>query len=741
MTRHILPGVCALALAAPAAAQPRTEVVDQPDANGWTVRIAFQRDPGTTARAAHAWTRARAAVLAERVAQEFPADAVAGVRIEGKDGDGKIDPVRGPHPMLPDWPLLEGKFRTRTKATLSGLEKNLTAARDAYQKAQKETDDLVRPRTDIPADKEKALQQVYKNYNDRLDEIAKGLPGEPVQLPRLYLPDPPYLREHTRAWDEAKQDQYLAEKLEAELRSRETDLSRQRKDIEVLKEMAQKETDPAARQQVQQSLKDAEARYGRTEKELKEDRKAADEFSKAAENRVSALENRLADADRIPPGADAFASKGGATYTGDDTPKVYKTDKDGKPLPDDQQPAGYPKPFNPSDRLAADEKAVVEPSLRVKPLDRVPEKVTAGVYGKVVEVNKDSGAMAVQVDETGTRLQFLGINPEGVKEGSFVDPMTVIGSWKADPDGTEGSFRLTIRAVNRKNQFVPPGPVLNYGRQKPPESGSLRRPTPEVDPPPSDGTGKATLPDGNGKYEPNYKLTMDDGVRKGRGYGYDELRRKELGLNAKELVARRELERQREAADRQQDAAGLLKAKMKDADRDLETARNKIDAINKDSRQLLKRAQELADRQTELDQEAKDLKADKADLDREAARVKATQDNKQIDAFNKKVERHNEKADRLDEKYRKLGRQKKDVQDQIAAAQRDRKKAEGEEARAKREKETLQSDLRTAEAQAKTAQDAVQKRQTELQSLATERQKLQDQLNGLESKKDTDGKQ
>ena len=731
MTPRTLSGLVALALAAPVAAQPRPDVVEQPDANGWTVRVAFKSDPGATARVGHTWTRGRAVRLAERVAQEFPEDAIAGVRVEGKDGDGKIDPVRGPHPTLPDWPLLAEKFRTRTRAPMSDLQRFAQEAREKYEQAQKETEDLARPRTPIPTEKEKALQQLYKTYNDKLDELSKALKGEPAYLPRLTPFEPPYLYEHVQKWDEAKKDQYQAETLATDLDGREVDLSRQRKDITLLKEMIERETDPATLTQLRQSLKDAESRYERTEQELKDDRKAVDELNKAADNRLGALENRLADPARVPPPADAFAGTG-ATFAGDDTPKVYKTDRDGNPLPDDRQPSGYPKPLDPGDKLAADEKAVVNPSLRVKPLDPKAD-VQAGVYGKVVEVDKDKGAMTVQVGESGLQVQYLGVNPEGVKPGNYIEPYMSLG--------TVRERQLVIRAVNSRKQLVPPGPVLNYARQRPVEGGSLRRPAPEADPPPADGSGKARLPEGDGKYDPNYKVVLDDSVGKGgvrKWFEYDETARKEKGLDAKEVMAQRELERQKAEAERQKEAAGQVKSRIKDAERDLETARNKVEGINKESRQLVKRAQDLADRKKELDDEERTLKAAKARIDQKkaTARTKA-----QVAAVNDEVKEHNAKVDRWEEKNRKLEAQKKELQTEIAAAQRDRKKAEADETRARQEKEKLQGELRTAEARAKTAADAIGKKQSEVQSLAAERQKLKDQLKALESKKDAETKQ
>lgn len=732
--------VFALAVAGPTFADaPEPLVRDDPNVNGWIVRVSFRRGPDSYARAGHAWTRRRAVTLAGQLAQDFPEGTVAGIRVEGTNGTGKIDPVRGPHPVLADWPLVEEKFRTRTKAPLSGLEKNLAAAREAYQRAQKETEDLARPRTDIPTEREKALQQLYKSYNDRLDEIGKELKGEPLQLPRLNLPAPPYLRDYVKAWDEAKADQYQAEMLEAEVRNREADLSRQRKDIEVIQEQIRKETDPDALKQLRQSLQDAEARYERTDTALKEDRKAADELTKATDARMNSLANRLADTSAIPPQADAFTSTGGAAYSGDDTPQVYKTGKDGKPLPDDQQPTGYPKRYDPGDQLAADEKAMVEPSLKVRPLDRVPEDVKAPVYGKVTEIDKKNGSMTVQVDESGTKLQFLGLNPEGVEPGTNIEPWMVVGTWR-NQGGPQGTYRLVIRAVNSRNQLVRPGPVLNYGRQKPVESGSLKRPTPEVESPPADGSGKAKLPADGGKGEPNYKVVMDDSVGKDgrKRFGYDESNLKEKALEAKKTVAKKELDRQKENADRLRDEAGLLKNKVRDADRDLETARTKIDAINKESRQLVTRARELADRQKELEAEEKELKADKADLDREGARVKAGKDNKQIDAFNKKVERHNAKAERLEEKFQRVKRQKEDLQKEVRDARRQRDLAEQQEARAKREKERVQSDLRDAEAKAKTAQDAAVRQQDTLNSLEAEQQRLRDQIKALGAKTDAE---
>jgi acetolactate synthase small subunit len=750
MIRRTLSGVVAIGSAfffvLPVAAQPKPTVREDADANGYHVRVSFNREPEAFARAAHSWTLDRAKRVAEQIRRDYPAtdgdNAIAKLHIEGKPGDGNIRTDKGPHPTLPDWPLVEQNFRVRNRNKAEDIDNRLRDIGDLYQKAKRPTEEFLRKRQKPAPTAEKDLGDSYTKYNAKVDELVRDVyKGAPQSLPRLTLRD---LKEYADEWDDAKKDQYLVETMEAAARKRKEELTKVTEEIEFEKKRI--DTDRTngdnldTLPQREKELKAKQEQVDRDQKSLKEDEKALDQLAKAAESRLDGLQNGLADSSRVLPTADAFA-KGGADFTSDDSPKIYKTDKEGKPLPDDKQPDGFPKTFNPGDKLGDDEKAFIDPSLKVKPLSREPEmdKVTAGVRGKVVDVNEKDGTVGVQVDESGNKLILSGFDPQGVKPGDFIEPETELGNWRR----TQGTYRLIIRAVNSRGQFIKAAPVVNFARKPITDKGSLRRDTPEVDPPTTDPKGQAKLPAEGGKAEPEYKVVMDD-TAGGKGdrktFGYDETMKKEKALEAKEVVAKRELEREKAKADEKKDEAGLLKAKIKTVDGELGDAKAKVAAYDREGSALLKQAKDLADRKKDLDEERDELKKNKADLEEEAAAAKTSKDNKKIDAFNKKVERHNAKDDKLQQKYKEWAKKKQSLNTEITAAQKDREKAKKQMDDLDKEKTQLQSKLTGAQGVADAAESNAKKAEGLLKTVADERQKLQEKLKELQGKKDPDGK-
>lgn len=724
-------------------ARPPVTVEEKPDANGWMVRVSFGRDPKAFARAAHAFTLDHAKELADQVAQEYPDrqgdHSVAEIRIEGKEGIGEIQENQGPH--LPDWPIVEQNFRMRTQTKSAELDRKLLELKDAYRKAAEPTEELLRHKQPIPAEKEKALQDYYKQFNDKLDELGRDiLKDQPVPLPRLRMPQSKNLYEHAKDWADAKRTQYGAEQMAGEQRRVKSDLMKFRDEmVEARKRLmydreAERNLDSLPK--VEQKLEADTAKYESDLSAYRKEQSVADQIAKALNGRLSEIDNSIADNSRLAPPADQFAGKpGGATITGDGSPQVFKVDAQGKPL--EKQPNGFPKSFNVDELLKNDEKPFVEPALKVKPLDREAE-IKAGVFGKIVDVNKELGGITVQVDPSGSKVEYLGLVPENVKPGDFLKPDTTIGKVRP-PSGGSASSEVIIRAWNPKNQIVSPAPILKYARIPPASPGQLRRNTPEVVSPPVPAAEQS--PSEPGKYEPSKQLVIDENAARDRtrlDY-YDE----ELGmgiLEAKRLMGDKELQRRREAAKKKTEESGLLKAKMKAVDDDLKMAQDKLKSIEKEGEQALTRAKALVEKKKQLDMEDAALKQAKTQLDAQAAQVKGSKDNKQIDAFNQKVSDHNRKVDALKGEFDKFDSDRKMIKDKIDGLQRDRTKAEQNEKMLKQEKEQLEGKLRSEQTEADKLTDQIKQQQETLKSITDEIAKMTEMIKERKAKAKQDPK-
>jgi murein DD-endopeptidase MepM/ murein hydrolase activator NlpD len=149
---------------------------------------------------------------------------------------------------------------------------------------------------------------------------------------------------------------------------------------------------------------------------------------------------------------DTFLPPGNRRSSEPGSMRVYKKDKDGKPL--DPQPKGYPKTVDPDNFKQAEDELIrhhegIDFSSRdakgvVRPLD-----FKAGVYGKVVEVGTGNklGRITVEVDGRKNRLEYLHTSKTYVKVGDEVKPDTLLGM--TGDKGAGGRFTCTSKPGTR----------------------------------------------------------------------------------------------------------------------------------------------------------------------------------------------------------------------------------------------------------------------------------------------------
>jgi hypothetical protein len=624
-------------------ATPQVAVQRDAGANGWKVQISFGAAPAVYARAGHAWTEDHARDLARQWVEKNSALkgdlAVAGVRMVGKDGNGTL--AAGQGYQLADWPIVEHDFRVRT-----GLQSDAVAAalRDtgaAYQAAAKATEELLCHPAEAPsAAKQQAIGELYQAYNQRVDDLGKQFfKGHAPPLPRLRLLGQEQWTRHAADWADAMQNQHAAEQLHGVVRAAKSDLDDFRKAVlnKVNHGTPAKDVLDLARQMSQRQ--DA----------VDQSQMALEKVQRAVNQQQSALDSNIADATAKRPPADNFSSgKNGAVYV--DQPSrvmLYKADDKGEPLPDDQQPAGYPKPLFDDQKPGKGEAAVVDPNLRVMPLDREPGDVKAGIYGKVTDIDPKAGTVTVQVDERGTTLEYSGVDPAGIQEGDFIQPSTPIGRWKPPAAGKQNR-ELNLRAWSPSDQQADPRSVLEFATYPPAAPQSLKRNVPDADATPLPVKVNPDLPPPFGKGEKGARLAYDESLPKELASGKLA---KNAALDARESLAKGELKRRQDARDSQLDASSLLNAKLKQLQKELKDADAKARDLDQQVAGLNDKLK--GDKQAiAADREA--LRRSKQALEAEAARIKGSRNNAAIDAYNQKAAAHNRLVDQLETDQKSL---------------------------------------------------------------------------------------
>jgi hypothetical protein len=690
------------------------KVQDDPKGNGWDVSVSFRKDPPTFARAAQAWTLDHAKELAERIRKENAGVredlSVAEIQIKGKDGDGEVKADQGP--QLPDWPVIEQRFRARTQAKPEQFEPQLKDLKAAYQQAADQAEQVMRAGKPATADQQQALDQLFRQYNSKLAELEKAL-GGPQPLPQFNLTGEPRWEDHRPGWAETKRVQYDLEKLGQQTTAKQADLQgEQNKLLTEWKKvfgdrLAKKDTETLVFRE--ETLKNKTDLFGQQAKAVTNDRTVLDQLRAAVGNQFGALQGQVLDSNRIAPSADQFTTRpGGAVYKSVPQVQVFKTDDKGKPLPEDQQPPGYPKALDRAVALLKGEKAFVDPSLKVELLPEQPAQTKAGVYGRVAKVDPAAGTVTLDVDNKGTQLVFSGIEPRGIAAGDEVDPQRVIGTVKPLPQ-RPNIRRLTIFARTADGQVLAPGPVLDYARKSPSQTGRLDRDAPPPGPQlqvPKDNTGKG---------KPSETLTFDENAQKGQTSG---LMRNLLAM--REVLAKRQLERAKEAESNKLDESSLLKAKLRQVEKELKASKDKLRMIEAEGEKQLDKAKDIEKRAANLQKEHDKLKVSKQELDALAAKVKASENNDDIKAFNAKAKEHNAKFEKYQQDAKALDNDKKALSARIGELGRDQTREEKKGKDLLLEQSQLESKQQAADADLMQAKADTAAKEAQLRSIQAE---------------------
>lgn len=697
--------------AAPPDHNPRVEVRDDPAANGWQVRISFKEKPGAFARAGHAWTRSHAEELGRRAMADHgtgPADhSVEKVEVVGQDGEGKVDPKRGPHPQLPDPLLVEQQLRARTSAKPELVDQHLPALRRSYQKAADAFDKAVarvrRQNGPTATEKavEKAVEDAFKNYNAKLDEFNKLL-GGPQPAPYLKIPPPAYLYDHVKEHDDYQGAKASVEQFDLQVRKEAAQANQERARIAEAhknwlrdRERAQDLVSVSAQQQnVNSSL----SAFEKTMEDYRKKQATLAEAQRALAQQGASIASRFVDFSPITPPAKDFSSSGNAVITAVPGPVVVKAGAGNKSLSETAQPEGYPKryeggPLNPGERV------VVEPGLMIQAQQPDPGDVRAAAGGTVTRVDEQRGIVEIQVTPEFS-YQVAGVKPSGVVVGGYVGKGGSIGSWQPSPQ-PRALPRLLVTATNRARQLVNPGPVLNQGQQSPATSGQLAE-DPAVPP--------ETLPlKGDGD-------TLDKALS-GAKFEYDATpdkdRSKDL-RSAREVLAGAEAEKAKQEEERQAAEAGILAAKQREFERDLKKAQSQLKEITEKSEKLVDRVKSSLQKKKELDAEGTKLTENQKVLQVEAARVSVSKDAKSAAELNKRIEDHNRWDQKWKSEYNVVSAELAGLQTEITTLKRDRSRAEEEEKRLNRDLKQAVTKQETAAAALKKAREERMKREQEV---------------------------
>jgi hypothetical protein len=702
--------------------------------NGWQVRVRFGRDSKSFGRAAHAWSLDAAKEIADRLQREhgdLDEDlSVAEIRIEGKDGNGDIKP--GQTPRLPDWPIVEHDFRTRSRKRSAEVDKKLAEVKAAYEDAAQKTEEVLAEKPADPAKvekslKDKAVEDAYRKYNQKVDELEKELfKGKPQPLPRFKMPEPKYIYEHSRDWPEAKRMQFQAEGISRDVRRRQSDLETFREEIAAEQkkiifddEAGRKSGDLAQREE---KLKESIVDYNEKLKPLREQQSVREQLDQAVNRQVNALDSLLLDKSRIAPPPDGFATGADAVYKSAPQTQIVKTDPAGKPLPDDQQPPGYPKEFL-GGALKNDERLVVDPNLRVDLLSKEPDKgpgeVKAGVFGKVTEVDPQAGKVAVQVDPRGSQIIVYGVNPQNVRVGDYIEPRQSIGRWRPSPRNPSVG-QLVFQALNANKRPVPPGPLLDFAKKKPAIPGQLKKDIPEPDPTPLPAKeGTLPPPDGNGKDDRKW-IVFDDTIPK-------KFASKNGAIDARIVLAERELQLAKGEENRKTNEAGEAANKAKQLERELMMAKEKLQSIEKEGDGILAKVEELEVRKKDLAKTLEKLKKQKQVLEGMAVRLKGSKNDKEIDAFNAQARKHNLDEQKLRQDVKMLTMDETKLQSKIAELQREQKKAKDKHAELEKDRNGLEMMAKTAQSALEQAKTATKAKEDAVKALQEEKKRLADE--------------
>ncbi len=709
--------------------EPRVHVIENTAENGWQVKVSFANAPSSFGRAGHAWTLERAKEMAEEIRRQHnhvdKDVAVAEIRIEGKNGDGMIRSDQGPH--LPDWPIVEQQFRAFSKAESKDLDNALAQLKNSYEQAAQTTEQVLREGEALPTQKEQALRDHYEKYNQQANEMDRVFFGDrPAPLPRLQLPDAKNLLENAKEWPISKRMQFESEQLAQQVRQQKSDLDSFRESVNQKRvefDKARRKGEGAANQRSQRELQQAESLYKEKSKSQGERQNTLELIQSAVGQRLNAVADLVVDASRIAPPADGFAAEpGGAAYRSAPRIEVRKTDDNGNDLPDDKQPQGYPKPFVKGMALGIGEKVFVDPSLRVELLAKKSGKnsgeVRAGVYGPVTSVDEAAGKVAIQADEEGTQLLIMGVQPQGIRVGDYLEPQRIIGTLKP-PSRWSTRPQLVIRAVNPKGQLIPPGPVLDFVRRPPTTQGTLARDTspPDSQPLPV----KQSDADDAGKPEDQARVVFDDTAEKGASF-------KQGLLEARELLARREMQDAQEAESRKATEAGELASKARQVDMDLASADDKLRSIDSAALTVHDKIRKREERKKQLQQEVTYLTNNKKTLEGLAARANASQSSRDIDDYNVKANEHNRRYEALRAAAVAIDQEETAAQAKLDELQRDK-------IRQQKKKSELASELRDLEPKATAAKSELEQARVDLetkkkaiQEIADEKQRLSEDL-------------
>jgi hypothetical protein len=677
-------------------AAPKVALKEDGTKNGWEIRLKY-RSSDKYARAGQAWTLEAAQEVVENIKKQAPSLdeklQPAEILVIGKDGDGKVK--EGDGPALPDWPEIEARLLSTVEGS-DELSAQLKKAGEAYEAAQQEIEKAMQARKALSADEVTAINKLVDTYNGQVGDIRKKFFKDgPVALP-TFRPVTPETPRQVDDWPEARKEQYEIEQFasqhNANVKAQEL---RREKLLEatkrlVIDENAGKDKSFLAAQK--RAIDKAVGRYKEARKDLDKEGDMIDGARDANRSRLNAARNNVLDSREVLPSA-KIVLPGEATYLSLPGAKVVKPD-----APLDKQPKGYPRPYDRTKKLGDGEKVVVDPVLRIG-TNVADAPVLAGVPGKVVKVNPATESVEVEVDPFGTKVVYSGVDPSGVKEGDYIGPKQAIG--KLSSSGRKQGLR--IRGINRQGRYVDPSSLLSRTGEPAELLPTKQKAKPE------------DLEGGKGKGRET--LIFDESAPKRKP---GELSKYQVDF--KEAVTKTRLERLKKQADQAVDELAAARQKKKEAEGDLDKAKNALDRINTQAEKLLQQAKDYKKERDDIQKEADRLEKEKVVLDQDAAKLKGSKDKKAIEAYNERARRYNKALQDL--KGRKSKLEASDPTSKIADLRSGRDTAQRDKARLEGALPGLGSKVDAAQSKVDAAKGEVAKAEKELKDLAAQKEKF-----------------
>ncbi len=175
--------------------------------------------------------------------------------------------------------------------------------------------------------------------------------------------------------------------------------------------------------------------------------------------------------DTVP--ADVFLPAGNLRKSEPGVERVYKTDDQGRILPPDKQPSGYPRTVDPDSYVKMPGEQLrrhdgTDYSSRDRSGQSVPQDFQAGVYGTVIDVRP--GIIKIEIDAIKNRVEYLHNSRAYVKKGDEINPQTRLGeTGNINPETgkvvTNMAIHLHVQAKSKNGSPLNPDQVVTYARK------------------------------------------------------------------------------------------------------------------------------------------------------------------------------------------------------------------------------------------------------------------------------------